>query len=105
GRNWADLAVDGDTAWLLEREGVKGALLRVSLSPGMAPMVERPGLDRPSGLWAGGGRVCWVEMPPPASPGLEFVPPAGSIARFFLREASGQVRSLAEWPARAGPGR
>src|SRR5438105_4899970 len=72
--------------------------------PGARGVAGTPGARRGALGCArgGGGRVCWAELPPPASPGLEFVPPAGSVARIFLREASGRVRTVGEWPA--GPG-
>jgi hypothetical protein len=103
GRGWTELALDGDTAWLLAREGSKGSLLRTALSPGSAPSVERPGLEQPVGLWAGGGRLAWVEMQPAVSPGLEFVPSTGAVARVFLRETSGQTRPVGEWPVGEAP--
>jgi hypothetical protein len=107
GQDWREVALLESAAWLLQRpEGAsRGALLRADLAGGSAPAPVLGDLDNPTGLRASGGRLFWIETGVPALPGLPFLPAAGPMARLRCREASGQVRSLAEWSAgTAGPG-
>jgi hypothetical protein len=103
GTGWTDVALDGNTAWLLQREGDGGAVLRCPLAAGSSPSVVAGGLESPSGLKAFEGGVFWVETSPLPRNGHPGVPLLGPTARFRVRDSSGQVRTVADWPVTPGP--
>lgn len=98
GRDWEELAVDGETVWILERSGSAGSLLRVTLAPGANPLTVRAGLREPGGLLAQNGRVYWLETDLPPSGTPTYVPTTGPTLRLQVREKSGAVRTLGTWP-------
>lgn len=98
GKDWEELAVDGDTVWVLERNGSVGSLLRVALTPGANPQTVRTGLHEPGGLLAQNGRVYWLQTDLPSSGTPTYVPTTGPMLRLQVREKSGAVRTLGAWP-------
>lgn len=101
GRGWTEVALEGESAWLLRKEGTRGALLKIQLAPGGREETVLDSLLSPGALRAHAGRVYWLEMPP-SQPRFAFVPTAGSITRLKCREASGETRELGAWPG-GGP--
>jgi hypothetical protein len=101
GPNWAEVVQDGDTLWVLQRPEKKpGSLLRIPRS-GTAATAEPvlTNLQWPSGLYFSGGQLYWFERSPAVKPALGFVPPAGTQLQLKMRQRSGQVTTLAQWPA------
>ena len=98
GRDWEQLAVDGNAAWILRRRNGQGALLQVALAPNAMPAELVTGIENPISLLSQGGSVYWIEHPQPAGAVLPFVPAMLPPARLRVREASGQARTVAEWP-------
>jgi len=99
GRGWQEVAVDGTQLWVLRGDGERGALLQLSSVPGSSPKEVLDNLQRPGGLFAQGGRLYWLEVRSGLEPGLAFLPAAGPIAQLRCREASGEVRTVGEYPA------
>lgn len=96
GAGWSEICLSGDELWLLNRSGSQAELLH---SAGGAPPVSTlKGLPGAGGLYAAEGRLFWLESTPPAPMSATFVPAADATDRLRVREASGQVRTLAEWP-------
>jgi hypothetical protein len=100
GRGWTRVALAGDTAWVLESRGGRGALLRVALAGGQ-PEREASDLGSPLDVLAHGDRVYWTEAVPAVDAGFLFVPSVGPRTRLKVREASGTIRTLGEWPGLA----
>lgn len=99
GSGWAEVAVGNAALWLLQREGQQGRLLRVAKSAAGDPEEVAGPLAQPGGLHAEGDRVFWIESVPAAEPGLAFIPTLSGQLRLRMLEASGAVRTLAEWPS------
>jgi len=98
GKDWVDLSLDGNRAWILQAGDGSGALLEVSLAGASAPVARLEGLHAPTGVLARGGAVYWLETLGPVGQDLGFIPLAGRRARLRAREASGKLRTLAELP-------
>lgn len=104
GSGWSNLAVDGSQVWLIRQTRRTASLAQVDPSKGGEPKVVVNGLDAPSGLFAQDGKVYWLENRPPGNGGFSFLPSLGSTCVLRVREASGGVRTLAEWPGGGGEG-
>jgi hypothetical protein len=108
GSDWVEVALDGDAAWVLQRQGGRGALLRVPLRASSRPQEVRAGLADPGGLLAQEGRLYWLERRPGSSKAPAYIPAVGPMLQLMVREASGAVRALGVWPAGteaiSGPG-
>ncbi|MFN3648747.1 MAG: hypothetical protein ACK47B_04125 [Armatimonadota bacterium] len=98
GSDWREVALTGETAWLLRSEGGRGELLSLPIGAPGTPKAELTGLRAPQGLLAEGDRLFWLERAEGAPLGPVFIPAAASGLRLMTRQA-GQTRVLSEWPA------
>lgn len=94
GTGWSEIALAGDDLWLLNRTGNLAELLH-SMTGG-APVSTLKDLPGAGGLYTAEERLFWVESPPSPSSIIPFTPAAGAASRVRVREASGQVRTVAE---------
>jgi len=96
---WMEVALAGQTTWLLARSGKLGELLR--LEPGkQKPDRVLAGLSNPGGLLTHDGRLYWIEVSP-RLPGLPGVPAAGPTCSLKELEGS-RARTVATWPGAEG---
>ena len=96
GKDWSEIALAGDDLWLLSRSGEHAELLH-SMA-GAAPVSTLKDLPDAGGLYAADGRLFWLESAPLGPMTGAFVPAADATGRLRVREATGAVRTLAEWP-------
>jgi hypothetical protein len=96
GRDWVEVGQNAGGIWMLSRTGDKGELLHTTGSAAPASAVSD--LSRPAGLLAVEGRVFWMESVPSPEKDESFIAAASATCRLKVREASGQVRTLDEWP-------
>jgi hypothetical protein len=99
GADWFDVALDAESIWLIERRAGKGRLLRLPKGRAGEPEEVLAGLDRPGALRVSAAGLQWLEATRPADPGLAHVPTLGGMLRLRQRTGSGEVTTLAEWPA------
>lgn len=97
GRDWDELAVDGETVWILEKSAGRGALLRVALTPGAVPERVRAGLQDPGALLAQDGRLYWLEATATRVGAPAYIPALAPMLRLWVREANGATNSLGNW--------
>lgn len=88
-----EIALDEQSVWLLQRQGARGALLKLARTGG-TPVVELSNLAAPAGLCVVGRRVFWIETHAPAVPGLLNIPAAEARNVVRVREEDGTVRDL-----------
>ena len=97
GRNWQELAVVGDVAWILQRDEDQGSLIRVNPDGTPAQTTVLEWLHRPAGLKSVGASLYWTEVREARSP-LGFVPLAGEQLLIRRCEPDGRVRTLCTLP-------
>jgi hypothetical protein len=61
------------------------------------------GLSSPGGLCAAENALYWLESSGSRPGALAYVPTAGPSLRLRARDGAGQIRTVGQWPAAAGP--
>ncbi len=102
GSGWSALAWDGQALWLTQQQRDQGHLCRLRPGRDVTPEKVVSGLAQPSGLFADNGRLYWLENRAPRAAAFRYIPTEGWTAILRMRDGSGAVRTLAEWPG-GGP--